>query len=172
MSFTFNPQKYSAGRPSSKRTFEPLPEGWYEGRIKDLSVKEWPDGGMSLQVTWEVNDEGFQGRLIWQTLNLKHKDPAKSLKAKYLLADICNAVDSGPITLGPGQPPEKLRNKECSIELILLAPSPPKYPDAKNFLRAVRPVSSDEPGQVPTSGYIPPSSAPPVVELDDDDIPF
>ncbi len=172
MSFTFNPQKYSAGRPSSKRSFEPLPAGWYEGRIQDLSIKSWPDGGMSLQVTWEINDAPFQGRLIWQTLNLKHKDPQKSLKAKYLLADICNAVGSGPITLGPGEPPEVLRNQVCSIELILLPPRPPTYPEPKNFLAAVKPLSSEAPGEMPTSGYIPPSSAPPVVELDDDDIPF
>ena len=165
--FTFNPSKYGkTDRPGSGKTFKPLPEGWYDARIKDITSKPWDDGGFSLQVTWEVTQDDHKGRLIWQTLNLKHRNEAKSLKAKYMLADICTSVGHhGPLALGPGHPPKELVNEECAIELILLPAQLPSYPQPKNFLRAVRPI-------MPPEEEHPPSTAPAAPEFDDDDIPF
>ena len=166
-SFTFNPSKYGKqDRPGNDTAFKPLPVGWYDARIKDVTTKTWDDGGFSLQVTWEVIQDAHKGRLIWQTLNLKHRNEAKSLKAKYMLADICTAVGHhGPLALGPNHPPKELTNEECAIELILLPPQLPAYPNAKNFLRSVRPI-------MPPEEQMPPSTPPAVTPLDDDDIPF
>ena len=166
-SFTFNPSKYGADKREDKpsQEFKPLPEGWYPARVKDCTTKMWPDGGFSIQMTWEVTGGSHKKRLIWQTLNLKHKNPARVLKAKYMLSDICTAVgQTDPISLGSGEAPTELVNKEAEIELILLPPQLPTYPKPKNYLRAVR-MLAPEPTEVP-------SSVPEAQTFHDDDIPF
>jgi hypothetical protein len=166
MSFTFDPKDYDE-RPNTreKKTYDPIPPGWYSATIKDVTTREWDDPpGKSLQLVWQVSKGEHKGRLHWHTLNVEHKDPTRELKARYMLSDICNAV--GILALDS---PIDLVGYECEIELIILAPQPPKYPTAKNWVSSVR-LPKDT--AVAVSGEQPLSVVRMQVDFDDDEIPF
>lgn len=167
MSFTFDPKEY-ADRPMAKekRVYDPIPPGWYNASIKDVTTREWEDPpGKSLQLVWQVSEGEHKGRLHWQTLNVEHKDATRELKARYMLGDICNAV---------GRTSELTSHTDligygCEIELIVLSPQPPRYPSAKNWVSSVR-VPRDE--AIAVSGEQPLSVVRMQDDFDDDDVPF
>lgn len=163
----FNPNEYKTREVATEsKTYAPLPNGWYSATIKDVTVKAWDNpAGVSLQLVWQVNDGKHKGRLHWQTLNVEHNDTKRELKARYMLADVCSAVGySDELAWAEGKPPRQLVGHGCDIELIILSPQPPKFPNAKNWLASVR---------VPVPDEMPENAVERDVEpFDDDDIPF
>lgn len=86
----FNPEEVDTGSGDS---FEPLPAGWYPVVIIDSEEKETRAGnGSYLQLTLEVIDGEFKGRLLWARLNLNNPNPKAVEIAQRDLANICKAV--------------------------------------------------------------------------------
>tara|TARA_R110000822_G_scaffold280039_1_gene401684 strand:+ start:27 stop:539 length:513 start_codon:yes stop_codon:yes gene_type:complete len=170
MGFTFKASTYDNREETdmdAPREFKPLEPGWHKAYIKDVSAKEWDDGGLSLQLTWEIHSEGNSGRLHWQTMGVVHKDTKRELKARYMLADVCNAIGHvDELSWDKDTPPMELIGKGCEIELIILAANPPQYPKAKNWMVGAR-VPMPE-ARAATGAIEVPKSA----TFDDDDIPF
>ena len=166
MTFRFDASEYGEGRRGDKKakTYEPLPRGWYTAAIKDVTTKDWDDPpGKSIQVVWRVTKGPHEGRLQWQTLNVEHKDPTREMKARYMLADICNAVGVASFDR-----PADLIGGQCEVEVVVLSPRPPQYPEAKNWVSAVR-FPRDEAMAVAAEQQAVEKSR---ADFDDDDIPF
>lgn len=86
----FNPEEVDTG---SGGEFEPLPAGWYPVMITDSEERETKAGtGSYLQLTLEVIDGEFKGRLLWARLNLNNPNPKAVEIAQRDLANICKAV--------------------------------------------------------------------------------
>lgn len=61
----------TAATPSAG--FEPLPAGAYTGKIIDaeiVDISKNNDYGRCLKLTWEIQDDGYNGRLLFDRINL------------------------------------------------------------------------------------------------------
>ncbi len=78
--------------------FSPIPAGVYPARIKDVEDKPTKAGnGMYVQLTWEVIDGQYKGRLIWDRLNLFNPNKTAVEIAQRSLKSICLATGAGVI---------------------------------------------------------------------------
>lgn len=88
----FNPEEVDT-EGSGSGSFEPLPAGWYPVVIIDSEEKETRAGnGSYLQLTLEVIDGEYKGRLLWARLNLNNPNAKAVEIAQRDLANICKAV--------------------------------------------------------------------------------
>lgn len=172
MSFNFNPADYTGDRQTfenKKKTYPPITPGWYLASIDGVSVKEWHDPkGLSLQLAWKIMSTEAKGRRYWQNMSVVHSDPRRELKARYMLADICNVTGVTDMEWDAENPPEFLVGKTCEIELVVMSPNPPRFPDRKNWLVSVRVPNSVVDAVAAEQEVISDHRA----TFDDDDVPF
>lgn len=158
---------------TKKRPFPPLQPGWYLATIQNVSVKRWEDPkGLSLQIEWQVVESKEKFRRYWQNLNVEHKDPRRELKASYMLADICSCVGIKQLDFDVGNPPRELIGKACEIEFVVMKAQPPRFPERKNWLVAVRTPIDATGAAVATLETLKAKAAGQREEYDDDDVPF
>lgn len=73
--------------------FEPLPAGKYLAVITDSVMKSTKSGnGSYLELTFQVINGPFKGRLLWSRLNLDNPSPQAVQIAQGELSAICHAV--------------------------------------------------------------------------------
>lgn len=73
--------------------FEPLPAGNYLALITDSEMKPTKSGnGRYLELTFQVIDGPYKGRLLWSRLNLENPSTPAVKIAKAQLSAICRAV--------------------------------------------------------------------------------
>ncbi len=73
--------------------FEPLPAGKYMVIMTDSEMKETKSGtGHYLELTFQVVDGQYKGRLLWSRLNLDNPNPTAVKIAQGELSSICRAV--------------------------------------------------------------------------------
>jgi hypothetical protein len=85
---------FDATQVQPNTSFEPLPAGEYPVIIKDSEMRFTKDGsGSYLQLTLEVIDGNFKGRLVWDRLNLQNQNPVAQEIAQKQLSAICHAVN-------------------------------------------------------------------------------
>lgn len=78
--------------PATK-TYDLIPDGWYQAMIIDSEVKPTKAGtGHYLQLTIEVTDGEHAGRYVWDRLNLDNPNETAVAIAQETLAQICHAV--------------------------------------------------------------------------------
>jgi len=95
--------------------FEILPDGDYPAVLIDSEWKGTKSGGgRYLQLTWEVLDGEFKGRLLWDRLNLENKNDTAVKIAQASLSAVCRAVG----VLRPKDSAE-LHNKPCTIKVVV-----------------------------------------------------
>ena len=86
-------QGFDADTVEPMNEFEPIPVGKYLAVITDSEFKPTKAGnGEYLQLTFEIIDGDYKGRLLWARLNLDNPNPAAVKIAKAELAAICKAV--------------------------------------------------------------------------------
>jgi hypothetical protein len=74
-------------------TFEPIPAGRYLAVITDSEMRPNKAGsGEYLQLTFEIIEGQYQGRLLWTRLNIVHPNATAAAIARAELASICRAV--------------------------------------------------------------------------------
>ncbi len=85
---TFNAHEVE---PSTE--FEPIPAGKYLAVITESLQKPTKSGaGTYLQLTFQIIDGPFKGRLLWSRLNLQNANPTTVQIARAELSAICRAV--------------------------------------------------------------------------------
>ena len=83
--------------------FDPIPGGQYLAAITDTEMKPTKSGkGQYLQLTFQVLEGEYKGRLLWSRLNLENPSAQTVKIARSQLADICRAVE----VLAPGDSTE------------------------------------------------------------------
>ncbi len=130
--------------------FDPVPAGDYrakiiESAIEDISSKE--NKGRCLKLTWQIETGPFDGRLVWDRLNLwpenmigkKGDDAGKDITAK--VQSIANsqfaAIREATGKLAPNDTSE-LEHIPCTIK-VAVRPAEGQY-SASNVIKSVKPA--------------------------------
>lgn len=73
--------------------FDAIPAGDYEAMVTSSQQKATKDGtGSYLELTLEIQSGQFQGRRLWDRLNLQNKNPKAVEIAQKQLAQLCHAT--------------------------------------------------------------------------------
>ena len=145
---------FDANSVNPATDFEPLPAGKYLAIITDSEMKPTKSGsGNYLELTFQVIDGPFKGRMLWSRLNLDNPNAQAVQIAQGELSAICRAVIFGPegmriSSLRPVPPtltlvpPTSITNTLSACRAIAPRPSCLKrYPLATRFPRSRLPSS-------------------------------
>jgi len=73
--------------------FSPIPAGKYVAMVTESQMKPNRDGtGEYLEMTFQVLEGEYRGRLLWARLSLNHPKEITTKIARHQLAQICKAV--------------------------------------------------------------------------------
>lgn len=73
--------------------FDAIPAGDYEAIVTASEMKSTKDGtGQYLELTSEIQSGQYQGRRLWDRLNLQNKNPKAVEIAQKQLAQLCHAT--------------------------------------------------------------------------------
>lgn len=85
---------FDANEVEPSSPLDPIPDGNYTVVITQSEIKSTKSGtGSYLQLTFEVIDGPFKGRLLWVRLNLDNPNATAVQIARQELSAICRAVD-------------------------------------------------------------------------------
>ncbi|MFB3892010.1 MAG: DUF669 domain-containing protein [Phycisphaerae bacterium] len=88
-----NLQGFNAQEVDPATTFEPIPAGKYIAAITASEMKPTKSGaGNYLELTFQVIEGQFKGRILWARLNLDNPNPTTVKIARAELSAICRAV--------------------------------------------------------------------------------
>lgn len=106
---------FNAETIEPQTSYDPLPADWYPVMITDSEEKPTKAGtGSYLQMTLEVVEGQYKGRLIWERLNLDNPNSTAVEIAQRALSGICRAT--GVMT--PGDSSE-LHNKPIMAKVAV-----------------------------------------------------
>lgn len=94
--------------------FDPVPAGEYRAMIVDSEIKPSKAGDNMLKLTWKIDGGEYDGRLVWQNLNLWNSSPKAAEIAQRELSSICHAV--GKLNV---QDSEELHHLPCLVRISL-----------------------------------------------------
>lgn len=143
--------------------FDPIPAGEYIAEIIDSAVDDISrrdDKGRCLKLTWRVKDGEFDGRLIWQRLNLwaenmNNLDKVRSI-AEQQFAGIRHATGKVHV-----KDSEELHYIPCLIRVAVQVDKSGQYPP-QNEIKSVKAVGGQGPASAPAPRAAPPRQpAPP-----------
>lgn len=167
-------QAFDATTIDPTQTFEVLPAGDYPVMVVDSDMKSTKDGsGQYLQLTLEVIDGPYSGRVIFDRLNLVNRNDKAVEIAQRTLSQICHAI--GVLRV---QDSAELHNKPI-LAKVAYKPASGQYgesnevkgykayaaaaaPAARAAPAYIAPVSAPQPAQqpaAPASASVPPWAA-------------
>ena len=84
---------FDASGIDTTNQFDAIPAGDYEGMVTSSEMKSTKDGtGQYLELTLEIQSGQFQGRRLWDRLNLTNRNPKAVEIAQKQLAQLCHAT--------------------------------------------------------------------------------
>lgn len=142
-----NLQGFNAEDVAPQDSFEPIPAGWYSVIISDSEMKPTKKGdGEYLQLELTVIEGDFEGRKVWDRLNLQNPNQTAVEIAQRALSAICHAVG----VLTPGDSSE-LHDRPFEVKLSV-RPGRDDY-EPTNEVKAYRAI-----GGTGSGGATPPPS--------------
>jgi hypothetical protein len=88
-----NLNNFNANEVEPNQDFEPIPAGKYVAMVSDSEMKPTKNGsGSYLQLTFQILEGDYKGRLVWVRLCLEHDNPTTAKIARGHLSAICKAV--------------------------------------------------------------------------------
>lgn len=143
-------QPFDANAVNPSPVFELLPEGEYLVMVADSEMKPTnAKDGEYLNLTLEVLDGPYKGRILFDRLNLVNKNPKAVEIAQRHLSQICHAV--GVLRVADST---ELHNRPMVAKVGTEAggqkPGGGKYED-KNKIKSYRPAAGGAPVAAPTT---------------------
>lgn len=93
MSHEGNLAGFDATTTEPAGSYDPLPDGKYVAVITDSAKKPTRKGdGQYIQLTFQVIDGEYRGRLVWATLNIDNPSEQATRIGRGQLSSICRAV--------------------------------------------------------------------------------
>src|SRR5215472_13985237 len=72
--------------------FEPIPAGTYVAAINDIKAGPLKSGkGQAVLATWEIDDDKYGGRLIWDRIIVVHESAEAMKFGRRKLKDVADA---------------------------------------------------------------------------------
>ena len=88
-----NLNNFNAGDVDPNFAFDPIPAGNYVAAITNSEMKPTKKGtGQYLELTFQVLEGEYKGRLLWARLNLDNPDAQAVKIARAELSAVCRAV--------------------------------------------------------------------------------
>jgi hypothetical protein len=88
-----NLNNFNANEVDSTNDFDPIPAGKYLAMITGSQMKETKNKtGSYLELTFQVLEGEYKGRLLWARLSLTHSNEVTAKIARGHLSAICKAV--------------------------------------------------------------------------------
>lgn len=146
-------QKFSQEELPEHIPFEALPEGDYTAFINDSQKKESQSGNEYLAIEWVIASGEFEGRKVFQNLNLWHDKQSVVMRARSDLGAISRAT--GVTTFSDS---EEFHDIACTITLIQRESEYLGERRIQNEIRGVAPAGSatKTPAKKKTSTKTPP----------------
>jgi Protein of unknown function (DUF669) len=134
-------EAFDVAREEGTPKFEPIPAGTYVAAINDIKVGPLKSGkGQAVLVTWEIDGDKYNGRLIWDRIIVVHEsaEAMKFGRRKFKdVADACGVKEA--IT-----DLSVLQGKRCLIFVKIETDPNGEYPP-KNRIVRVRPIGVETP---------------------------
>jgi len=147
-----NLQGFNAQEVEPATTFEPIPAAKYIAAITASAMKPTKSGGGNyLELTFQIIEGEFKGRILWGRLNLDNPNPVTVKIAQAELSAICRAV--GVMTPRDSQ---ELHNLplQISVRLKKRADTGEMTNEVKGY--AKKEAAAGAPQQVPANSTNPP----------------
>jgi hypothetical protein len=139
---------FDAEQVEPQDSFDPLPARWYQVIISDSEMKPTKkNDGQYLQLELEVIEGEYQGRKVWDRLNLDNPNNTAVEIAQRALSAICRAVG----VMAPNDSTE-LHDRPFEVKLSV-KPAKGEY-EASNEVKGYRAL-----GEAPAAPTAPPSTA-------------
>ena len=104
---------FDATNIDTSSQFDAIPAGDYEAMVTGSAMKSTRDGtGQYLELTVEIQSGQFQGRRLWDRLNLQNRNPKAVEIAQKQLAQLCHAINVLQV-----QSPEQLHNRPFIVKV-------------------------------------------------------
>ena len=104
---------FDANNVEPSKGFDVLPAGQYTAIIESSELKPTQKGGKYLSLAFQVISGEFQGRKLWNNLNIINDNPKAVEIAKADLSAICRAV--GVMT---PKDSSELHNKPLTVKVV------------------------------------------------------
>ena len=93
------PQAYNAAElPQSDRSYDPIPEGWYDVEIKGAELRTTKAGnGQYIAVRYDVTGPTHGGRVIYGNLNVSNPNPKAEEIGRQQLGELMRAIGLGVV---------------------------------------------------------------------------
>lgn len=126
-------------------TFELLPAGWYTAQITESSIEPLRSGnGEALKLTFQILQDGYNGRKVWSRLNVKHTNAQTEKIAQQQLAELIDATGIGKIHRDTSE----LHMRPVQIRVKIRKDETGQYEDS-NDVAGFRALSGGSPTQMP-----------------------
>lgn len=136
-------------------SFDALPAGWYEGFIDNSELKPTRSGGAMLVLRWNLTTAGFNGRKIFQNMNIYNSNPTAQEIAFKQLSSIGKACGLEVI-----QTSTQLHNIPCRLKLKVRTDPTGQYEDS-NEVTMVKGINEGGAPQAPQMPQAPVMNAAP-----------
>ena len=135
----FDPHEELAGT-----NYDPIPDGEHTCIVNSSAWKDSASGGNYLEIEFSIFGGQFEGRMIWDRLNLVNPNPTAVSIAQQDLASICRAVGVDKIS-----DTEELHYKEV-IVTVTIRKGDNGYEDS-NEIKAYAPAGRSAPAAAPAA---------------------
>ena len=147
---------FDANQVDPSVALDPLPAGKYLAVVSESELKPTKTGGGKyLQLTFQIIEGEFKGRLVWARLNLENKSEMTVKIARGELSAICRAI-------GVMQPKDSVELHNIPLEINV---GLKKRDDNGEFTNVIKGYAKKGGGGAPMSGRAPvgvsPGSTPP-----------
>ncbi len=143
---------FDANQVDPSVALDPLPAGKYLAVVSESELKPTKTGGGKyLQLTFQIIDGEFKGRLVWARLNLENKSEMTVKIARGELSAICRAI-------GVMQPKDSVELHNVPLEINVGLKKRDDNGEFTNVIKgygkkggspAPRPTASAGPGSTP-----------------------
>lgn len=92
---TFNAEQM----PEGDNNFEPIPAGWYEASINEVSLNTTKAGtGQYLKIRYDIIGPSHQGRVVFQNLNIRNPNSKAEQIGLQQFGDLMRAIGLKQVT--------------------------------------------------------------------------
>jgi len=88
------PQSFSAAElPQSDRSYDPIPEGWYDVEIKGAELRTTKAGnGQYIAVRYDVTGPTHAGRVVYGNLNVSNPNPKAEEIGRQQMGELMRSI--------------------------------------------------------------------------------
>lgn len=157
------PLNFDARTVAPNEAFEPIPAGWYNGKIVESEMKATANGaGAFLALTIQIMDGQYVNRKVFDRLNLQNQNAVAQEIAYKTLSAICHATGVIQVTDS-----SQLHGIPMQVKVSLRPAGPGndgKMYEANNEVKGYKPVENKPAvaGGTPWAGGPPTTTAAPV----------